>query len=54
MSNVPCQIYNYFELDTIDIFNKPIVLVKRVDKSALGGVKTSQVQKTHLDKNHRQ
>lgn len=50
---MPYQIYKYFELITIVVLNKPLVLAKLVNKSALKRVKIPQVQKAYLDKNQR-
>lgn len=42
---MPCQIYKYFKLDTIAVFNKPIAPAKSIDKLTLEKVKIHQVQK---------
>lgn len=49
-----CQIYKYFEPDTIIVFDEPIAPAKRVDKFILKRIEILQVQKSRLDKNQRQ
>lgn len=48
------QMYKYFKPNTVAVFNKPVTLVKPVDKLASEEVETLQVQKACLDRNQRQ
>lgn len=51
---MPCQIYNYFEPNIVSILNELVVLIRSIDKSAPGKIKICEMQKTRLNKKHRQ
>ena len=53
MANVPQQLYKDFESDTVAILNKPVALVKPVDKPTSERVEVPQVQKACLNRNQR-
>lgn len=54
MATMPCQIYRYFEPDTIAVFNELVAPVKPVNKPASRRAETPQVRKIRLNKNYRQ
>lgn len=54
LATMPYQIYKYFELDTIALFDKLIASAKSEDKLTLKRVEKPQVWKACLDRNQKQ